>query len=158
MFKIISQIVFLIIFLFLTIFVTVWFNDSEEYGAMADNREPASWLSESVKVTGSVISLFLSKTEDKPDFQDNNNMVEDETVDGNSSFTTDVSEMYNGINDSALKYVNDENGEKHEFRDFVGGIVKKAPEYYLDVKLYNNSWQKFWSFYWLKYKEIVVEK
>jgi hypothetical protein len=157
MFKVISQIVLLIIFLFLTIFVTVWFNDTEGDETINDSRQSISWLSESIKVTGSVINAFLPNTEKNSNF-DNNDVSEDATTSSDSSFTTDIPEMYSSITGPALEYINDENGEEHGFRDFVGGIVEKAPEYYLDVKLYNNSWQKFWSFYWLKYKETATEK
>ncbi|MDD2680479.1 MAG: hypothetical protein PHE20_00025 [Patescibacteria group bacterium] len=157
MFKIISQIVFLIIFLFLTIFVTVWFNDSEEDGTMTDNKQSISWLSESFKITGSVISAFLPKTETSSNLKNNDNMHEIGEANDSSSFATDIPGMYNNISGSASEYINNENGEENEFRSFVGDIVEKAPEYYLDVKLYNNAWQKFWSFYWLKYSETISE-
>ena len=158
MFKIISQIVLLIIFLFLTIFVTVWFNDTEGDESMGDSRQSISWLSESIKITGSIVSAFLPNTEKSTDSQNSNPSVA-ETTEDSSSFASDIPEMYNNISNSALGYIdNNENGEDNEFRNFVGDIIEKSPEYYLDVKLYNNAWQKFWSFYWLKYKETATEQ
>lgn len=156
MFKIISQIVILIIFLFLTIFVTVWFEDTDGGKESADSRQSISWLSESIKITGSVINAFLPNDEKSIDCQENNISVET-IAESDFSFSDDIPEVYNSISNSASEYINDENGEDNEFRNFVSNIIEKSPEYYLDAKLYNNAWQKFWSFYWLKYREVASE-
>jgi len=157
MFKVISQIVLLIIFLFLTIFVTVWFNDTEGKEDSVDSRQSISWLSESVKITGSVINAFLPSTEKDDNNQvGNNNSSRDLSTD-NTNFIDNTPEIYDGLSDAAKNYISSDGVKENEFRNFVGDIIEKSPKYYLDVKLYNSTWEKFWSFYWLKYREEASE-
>jgi hypothetical protein len=154
MFKIISQIVILIVFLFLIIFVTVWFDDTEGKEENIDSRQPLSWLTESVKITGSVIAaLFPEANSNKISSEDLDMVISDKI--GGSSLVEEIPDIYDDVSNSASNFINNP-GEDNEFREFVGDIVQKAPGYYFDIKMYNNAWKNFWSFYWLKFNENIA--
>ncbi|MBN2885070.1 hypothetical protein JXE04_04090 [Patescibacteria group bacterium] len=152
MFKTISQIVILIVFLFLTIFVTVWFDDTGGKEENIDSRQSLSWLTESVKITGSVLAIFLPHESDVKINSNNFDVSISEYIDDASSSMNDVAGMYNNVSDSASDFINSPT-EDNEFREFVGSIMQKAPGYYLDMKMYNNAWKNFWSFYWLEFNK-----
>ncbi|MCF7860239.1 hypothetical protein K9M09_01295 [Patescibacteria group bacterium] len=153
MFKTISQIIILIVFLFLTIFVAVWFDDTGGKDEPADSRQSLTWLSESAKITGSVITVFLPHTENKKTDSGGPEDTYNE-ISESPSLIEDVPSMYDNVSDSASNFINNP-GEDNEFREFVSDIVQKTPEYYLDMKMYNNAWKNFWSFYWLKFNENI---
>ena len=152
MFKTISQIIILIVFLFLTIFVTVWFKDTGGNEEQVDSRQSLSWLSESAKITASILSAFFPKTDNAETDLHDFNMATSGQIDKTSSLMEKAPDMYNNVNDSASTFINNSTKDNN-FREFVGNIMQKAPGYYLDMKMYNNAWKNFWSFYWLKFDE-----
>jgi len=156
MFKTISQIVILIVFLFLTIFVTVWFNDTGGNEEQVDSRQSLSWFTESLEITGSVLAVFFPKTSNSDTSSHDFNVTTSGQVENAPYLMEEVPDMYNNVSDSASNFINNST-EDNEFREFVGDMMQKAPEYYLDMKMYNNAWKNFWSFYWLKFDEGVQE-
>ncbi len=154
--RILSQIVILVLFLFLTVFAAIWFDDTGGDEEMEVERaHSVLWLVQAGKKTWQIIDGVSNLS---PESYQAENTIENE----DSGARVDDSGMLVMAGD-AIALVEDfdtsysENGtgaSDGSFREFLANVFKKAPERYLDTKIYSNGWRNFGSLYWLKYQEL----
>jgi hypothetical protein len=157
--RILSQIVILILFLFLTVFAAVWFEDTGgDEEREVERAHSLLWLVQAGKKTWQIIDGISNLS---PESYQAENAIENE----DSGASIDDSEMLVMAGDAMAlaenfdtSYSEDGSGVVDgSFREFLANIFKKAPERYLDTKIYSNGWRNFGSLYWLKYQELKPE-
>ena len=156
--RILSQIVILVLFLFLTAFAAVWFEDTGgDEEQEVERAHSLLWLAQAGKKTWQIIDGIANLS--------SGSYQQEVSVENTSSDDNNDSRMKVMASDAVALVENFEsNSFEHEiggtdssFSEFLANILKKAPERYLDTKIYSNGWRNFGSLYWLKYQELKPE-
>lgn len=161
-----SQIIILVLFLFLAAFASVWCGNSISHDDQADNSQTSSvlWISQAAhkvwlvldyltQLTSPSEKLTSSEPVSTEDYQ-NDLVTAKERV---QEIVQDSPEAYNELNQPTTESMADTAAVKEDFWNFIGNLLKKSPNLYLDNKVYGNGWRDFWSLYWSKYREMRPE-
>lgn len=155
--RILSQIVILVLFLFLTAFAAVWFEDTGgDEEQEVERAHSLLWLAQAGKKTWQIIDGIANLSSGS--YQQEVS-VENTSSDNNDSrmkvMASDAVALVENFESNSFEH--EIEGTDSSFREFLANILKKAPERYLDTKIYSNGWRNFGSLYWLKYQELKPE-
>jgi len=158
--RILSQIVILVLFLFLTAFAAVWFEDTGgDEEREVERAHSLLWIAQAGKKTWQIIdgiaNISSGSYQREAPFED---ATSDDNDDGSiKSMASDALALAENFENSYSNDIVDVSDSDSGFRNFLANIFKKAPERYLDTKVYSNGWRNFVSLYWLEYKELLPE-
>ncbi len=158
--RILSQIVILVLFLFLTAFAAVWFEDTGgDEEQEVERAHSLLWLAQAGKKTWQIIdgiaNLSSGSYQQEASAENTNS---DDNNDGRMKvMASDALALAENFENNSSNDSVGSSGSDSSFREFLANILKKAPERYLDTKVYSNGWRNFGSLYWLKYQELKPE-
>lgn len=161
-----SQIIILVLFLFLAAFASVWCDNSTNQADQEDNSQTSSmlWVSQAAQKVWLILDYLAQLASPSEKLTASDSVA---TEDYQSDLVTakervreviqDSPEAYDELNQPTAESMADTAAVKENFWNFIGNLLKKAPNLYLDNKVYGNSWRDFWSLYWSKYREMRQE-